>query len=285
MRRLIRKHAFAFSFLKRRSKTADLEKTEDSPQGSASNSSNTATTAKNVVKTALATLSATSSNIPICGIISSVIDPLLLIMTQVDLTSANVEGLVELAARIERLTPLVADMAEVNSVSDRERSFIDDLTCELQSIRTDVLDAQAQGMLTRFFNSHDDAAGLAKHNATLAQLIADATLVNVQEVRRTLRNMERSASMPMPLLGQIEIGYIAGGTGGTGASGGRLGGEGGDGEGPEFDIPIGQNIKFGGIAGGTGGEGGEGHEEGGKGGFGMAPKIRFAPWMERADTS
>ncbi|KAJ7634533.1 hypothetical protein FB45DRAFT_469082 [Roridomyces roridus] len=210
MRRLIRKHAF--NFLKRRSKTLgpDLEKTEDSSRGSASNSCNSATTAKNVVKMALTTLSATSSNIPICGIITSVIDPLLLIMTQLDLTSANVQGLVELAARIERLTPLVADMGEVNSVSERERRFIDDLTCELESIGTDVSEAQAQGTLTRFFNSRDDAAGLARHNATLAQLVADATLVCMQEVRRTLRSMERSASRLLPPLGQIEIGHITG---------------------------------------------------------------------------
>ncbi|KAJ7634513.1 hypothetical protein FB45DRAFT_1056539 [Roridomyces roridus] len=276
MRELIRKHPFRF--FKRRSNLTlgpDLEKTEDTSRRSTS-SSNSAATAKNVVKMALTTLSATSNNIPICGIITSVVDPLLLIMTQLDLTSANVQGLVELVARIERLTPLVADMVEVNSVSECERRFIDDLTRELESIGTDVSETQAQGTLTRFFNNPDDAAGLARHNATLAQLVADATLVNVQEVRRMLMSMERSVSRLVPSLGQIEIGHITGGTCGMCASGGHFGHE-GDGGVPEFEIPTGQNVRFGGISGGIdgeGGEGGEGYEEWVKGGVGRAPKIR-----------
>ncbi|KAJ7466552.1 hypothetical protein FB451DRAFT_1261187 [Mycena latifolia] len=68
-------------------------------------------TAQNVLTTTLRMLSSVSSNIPFGSILSSVIDPLLDITDRIQQVSTNAQGLAELAARIELLTPIVSDLA------------------------------------------------------------------------------------------------------------------------------------------------------------------------------
>jgi len=229
-------------------------------------------TAQNVLKFALQTLSSVSANIPMCTPLSGIIDPLLSIADRIEQTSANAQGLVELAARIELLTPVVSDLAENNP--NQGQSIVDTLQRELQSIKKDLDAASSKGQLNQFFNSPDYASSLAKHNTTLAQMIADSTLATVREVLKTLHEHEAKRlrlleSSPSEV---NELGDITGGLGGTGSSA-RIGGEGGEGEGPQLDLDPDERWKIGNISGGTGGTGGMGVEVGGKGGPGKAPQI------------
>ncbi|KAF7331190.1 hypothetical protein MSAN_02437600 [Mycena sanguinolenta] len=69
-------------------------------------------TASNMLKYALTTLGLISSSIPVTGILGSVIDPILDITERIEQTSDKARGLTQLALRIERLTPIVIQMAE-----------------------------------------------------------------------------------------------------------------------------------------------------------------------------
>ncbi|KAJ6628405.1 hypothetical protein B0H10DRAFT_1991245 [Mycena sp. CBHHK59/15] len=236
--------------------------------------------ARNMLKFALKTLSSVSSNIPFGSMLSSIIDPLLDITDRIEQTSANTQGLIELAARIELLTPIISEMAKDKPKQGRvvveALKWSATYLLELQSMTKDLSDASSQGKLDQFFNSTDNASSLEKHNATLAQMIADSTLVTVPEVLQSLQDLERSkllqSSPPIVTKGQIEMGDITGGLGGTGGNA-RIGGEGGDGEGPKLDMSPEEHWKIGNISGGTGGTGGIGVDVGGKGGTGKAPVI------------
>ncbi|KAJ7672352.1 hypothetical protein DFH06DRAFT_1176074 [Mycena polygramma] len=148
-----------------------------------SSPANMAGTAGNVLKFALETLSCVSANIPLGGVLSSVIDPLLAI-------AERIEGLVKLAAAacIELLTPLVSKMAEKNLTQGRPT--IEDLRQELHSITTELEEARTRGKVNQFSNSIDNASVLEKHNQALAQMIAAATFATLQDVLESLRELE-----------------------------------------------------------------------------------------------
>ncbi|KAJ6508641.1 hypothetical protein C8R45DRAFT_1069315, partial [Mycena sanguinolenta] len=69
--------------------------------------SQTVHTAANVLVFSLRALGSISSNIPVVGSLSGIIDIVLNIVGQVQQTSANEQSLAQLAARIERLIPIV----------------------------------------------------------------------------------------------------------------------------------------------------------------------------------
>ncbi|KAF8174603.1 hypothetical protein K438DRAFT_1980068 [Mycena galopus ATCC 62051] len=225
-------------------------------------------TGRNVLKFALKTLSSVSSNIPFGSVLSSVIDPLLDIADGIEQTSVNSQGLVELAARIELLSPLVSEMAR--DTPQQGRFIVEALQWELQSTTKDLDDAQSQGRLDQFFNGTDNASSLAKHNNHLAQMIADATLATVHDVLQSLQDLEFRLEEKSE---KAEDGgtELFGGTGGKGGSGGQTGGAGGLGEAAQLAI---ENVdRFRRIHGGTGGEGGAGGMIGGRGGTGQGPKF------------
>ncbi|KAJ7166617.1 hypothetical protein C8R46DRAFT_1350940 [Mycena filopes] len=221
-------------------------------------------TARNVLIFALTTLSSVSSNIPFGGILSAVIDPLLAITKRIDQTSANTKGFVELAARVDLITPIVSQMAK--DQPERGRKVVQALQRELESITGDLKAAAAQNRLSDFFNGEDNSSCLAKHNMALTQIIADATFFSIQEVLASLHDLEhtrleQSSRAEEPL---TELGDIMGGLGGIGGHG-YVGGEGGDGDGPELDIDLDDcsgMLKVGDISGGRGGTGGQGQQVG-----------------------
>ncbi|KAJ7797621.1 hypothetical protein B0H14DRAFT_53321 [Mycena olivaceomarginata] len=137
-------------------------------------------------------------------------------------------------------------------------------------ITRDLDAARSRGKLNQFFNSAHNASSLEKHNMALAKMIADSTLVTVNEVLRLLREIElQESSPPEP---PIVLGDVTGGSGGTGGTA-RIGGEGGEGEGPQLEMDPYKRYRIGNISGGTGGTGGSGIEVGGKGGTGKGPVI------------
>ncbi|KAJ7809176.1 hypothetical protein B0H14DRAFT_2867494 [Mycena olivaceomarginata] len=214
----------------------------------------TPNTGRNALKFALKTLSSISSNIPFGSVLSGVIDPLLDIADRIELTSDNTQGFVELAARIELLSPLVSKIAR-------------DKPEQCQPI---VEALQASKNSTQFFNSKDNASSLAKHNNHLAQMIADATLVEVHEVLRWLQYIESRIGANSEKAEDTRPEFV-GGTGGKGGYGGHTGGEGGLGEAAQLAI---ENVGlFRRIQGGIGGEGGSGNVKGGPGGTGQGPRI------------
>ncbi|KAJ7715184.1 hypothetical protein B0H16DRAFT_509695 [Mycena metata] len=152
---------------------------------------------------------------------------------------------------------------------------INGLQRELQSITNDLEAAKSRGKLNQFFNSVDNTSSLQKHNAILAQLIADATLLTVHEVLKFVHDIERT-KFQLDVLSTFEFGDITGGTGGPGCSGERIGGKGGVGEGPKIDMDSEYQWKLGNISGGTGGPGGHGGEVGGEGGVGRGPVISIS---------
>ncbi|KAJ7260858.1 hypothetical protein B0H12DRAFT_361177 [Mycena haematopus] len=133
----------------------------------------TARTASNVLELALRILRAVSDSILVAGALSGIIDSLLGIMGQIKQTSANAHGLTQLAARIERLTPIVAQMKDD---PDKGQTFVRNLQQALVSMTADLEAARSKGKLNRFFNSADNALILHKYNAILAQMIADPRL-------------------------------------------------------------------------------------------------------------
>ncbi|KAJ7024142.1 hypothetical protein C8F04DRAFT_1303074 [Mycena alexandri] len=147
-------------------------------------------TTYNTLKLALKTLSSVTSNIPLGSVLSAAIDPLLEIVDRIEQTSANVQGFVELAARIELLTPIVSEMAG----NPQGVKLVEALQRELQSITKDLEVASSRGKLDQFLNSPVDALCLQKHNTALAQLIADSTLVTVTEVLHSIHKLKHSES-------------------------------------------------------------------------------------------
>ncbi|KAF8169201.1 hypothetical protein K438DRAFT_1774446 [Mycena galopus ATCC 62051] len=202
-------------------------------------STETRRTASNALYFALQTLSSISNNVPVAGALSAIIEPLLDITSRIKQSSDNAQGLIQLATRIERLTPIVEEMAKSR---------------ELASMATDLKAASERGQLNQFFNSADNALALSKHNMVLAEMIADST-----EVLKTLRELEA-------------LNDSVGGVGGTGGHA-QIGGEGGEGDGPQLDIDPDDRYQIGNVSGGTGGAGGIGVEVGGKGGIGKGPVI------------
>ncbi|KAJ7502692.1 hypothetical protein B0H11DRAFT_2188470 [Mycena galericulata] len=241
-------------------------------------------TAINVLKLALTTLSAVSSNIPLAGVLSGVIDPLLAIADRIQQTSDNQKGLVELSARIELLAPVLSETGNNRRIQGQLVEALNRLLerrvlyRELYSIKEDLDAASSRGTLAQFFNSEDNSSSLAKHNATLTQMIADSTFSTVNEVLKNVQALEWKFSQSPPAVGAEginEMGNITGGLGGTGGHA-RTGGQGGEGDGPQLDISAQERWKIGDISGGTGGGGGTGIDVGGKGGTGKAPVIRIS---------
>ncbi|KAJ6476316.1 hypothetical protein C8R45DRAFT_376698 [Mycena sanguinolenta] len=225
----------------------------------------TARTAANMLKFALKQLSSISSNIPIGGILSSIIDPLLDITERIEQTSDNAKGLIQLALRIERLTPIVTRTAE--SDPQKGQGIAEKLQKELASITTELEVARSRGKLNQFFNSADNTSILNEHNTALDRLIAECTLDTVQEIAESFRELSDSKL-------QEHYPDIGGGIGGTGGSG-HIGGEGGEGGGPQIDMDPDERAQIGNIYGGTGGTGGTGVQVGGKGGTGKGPVINM----------
>ncbi|KAF8174659.1 hypothetical protein K438DRAFT_114496 [Mycena galopus ATCC 62051] len=147
-------------------------------------------TASNALYFALKTLSSISNNVPVAGALNEIIEPLLDITSRIEQSSVNAQGLIQLATRIEYLAPIVEETAK--SDPDRGRWIVLELQTELASITTDLKAASQRGELNQFFNNADDASPLSKHNMVLAQLIADSKLVDVQEVLKSLRELESS---------------------------------------------------------------------------------------------
>ncbi|KAF7362679.1 hypothetical protein MVEN_00617200 [Mycena venus] len=145
-------------------------------------------TGRNALRFALETLSTVSSNIPFGSVLSGVIDPLLNIADRIELTSDNTQGFVELAARIQLLSPLVSQMAR--NKPEQGGPFVEALKGELQSITDTLKDADSRGKLDQFFNSQDNASSIAQHNNRLTQMIADATLSKVDEVLQWLQDVK-----------------------------------------------------------------------------------------------
>ncbi|KAK7012900.1 hypothetical protein R3P38DRAFT_3278764 [Favolaschia claudopus] len=229
-------------------------------------------TVSNALYLSLKTLSTISSRVPGGEPLSAVIDPLLDLTDRVEQTSINGYNLAQLAARIERLTPVVQNLAKDNSAQGR--IFIDNLERELRSIKKELEKAQAEGKLKQFFNADYNTILIERHNMGLAQLIADSTLVAVHEVLTSLRELEKS-KVADPSSSELRpplVYHFTGGSGGMGGSGTRTGGEGGDGEGPHLSLEPDGMVTYS-VSGGTGGQGGEGTEVGGKGGTGKAPVI------------
>ncbi|KAJ7133974.1 hypothetical protein C8R43DRAFT_1022106 [Mycena crocata] len=247
------------------------------PESSAAlgNAMDASHTAREVLKFSLKTLSSVSSNIPFGSILSGVIDPLLDIADRIEQTSANDQGILELAARIRLLAPVVSETAK--DTSGQGRRIIESLKRELEVITKDLNVTTQQGKFRRFFNSADTASILAKHNAVVAQMIADSTFVTIQEVLKSVE-LQRSQllqfqSDPSAISEpQFEMGDVTGGVGGAGGDA-HIGGEGGEGEGPRLDLEYEGRWRIGDISGGTGGTGGMGVDIGGKGGAGRAPMI------------
>ncbi|KAF8134667.1 hypothetical protein K438DRAFT_1787195 [Mycena galopus ATCC 62051] len=149
--------------------------------------------ASNVLYFALQTLSSISNNVPVAGALSGIIEPLLDITSCIEQSSVNAQGLIQLATRIERLTPIIEEMAK--SDLDRGQAIILGLQAELASMATALKAASQRGELNQFFNSADDASALSKYNMVLAQMIADS-MVHLQfsamEVLKSLRDLETS---------------------------------------------------------------------------------------------
>ncbi|KAJ6455357.1 hypothetical protein C8R45DRAFT_1036104 [Mycena sanguinolenta] len=268
--------------------TIDTQTTRTDSQttrtGTATTRTGTATTrtgtATNALTFALGTLSAISNNVPMAGALCAIIDPLLLITARIKQTSDNAQALAQLADRIKRIAPILSQVAQEDP--DRGQAMVSNLQEELTSMTRDLTAANSRGKLSQFFNSVDNASILQKHNNALAQMIAESTLVTVQEVAKSVQILRENSqastqetSSPVEITTKMEtltvVGDITGGHGGPGGFG-RVGGEGGDGEGPQVDIDL-DEYKIGNIAGGTGGTGGPGIEVGGKGGIGKAPVI------------
>ncbi|KAJ7819166.1 hypothetical protein B0H14DRAFT_3876751 [Mycena olivaceomarginata] len=227
--------------------------------------------ASNVLDFALRTLSGITSGIPLDGALSGIIEPLLDITGHIEQTSVNAQGLVQLAARIERITPIIDDMAQTNP--SKGQTIVQELQQELASMTHDLKDAGSKSKLGQFFSSADKGSPLERHNTALVKLIAGYTGVKVDEVLGSLRKIEGSklqgSSSRKPT---IVLGDLKGESGSPGGHG-HIGGEGGEGGGPRLEMDPNERYRIGNISGGTGGTGGNGIEVGGKGGAGKGPVI------------
>ncbi|KAK6972223.1 hypothetical protein R3P38DRAFT_625301 [Favolaschia claudopus] len=229
-------------------------------------------TASNALYPSLRTLSTVSDRVPGGEPLSAVLDPLLDLTDRLEQTPINACTLAQLAARIERLTPIVETM--VKDKSESGRIFMESLEKELRFMKKQLETARAEGKLDQFFNTDHNTVIIERHNMVLAQLIADSTFVAVHEVLTSLRELENS-KMADPSSSELSpplVYHFTGGFGASGGSGTPIGGEGGAGEGPLLSLePDGMSGYS--VSGGTGGQGGTGTEVGGKGGTGNAPVI------------
>ncbi|KAF7332818.1 hypothetical protein MSAN_02433300 [Mycena sanguinolenta] len=148
----------------------------------------TAGTVTNMLVFSLKTLSTISGSIPVAGAFGGIIDALLIVVGQVQQTSANEQSFVQLAARIDRLRPIVTKMAE--SDPEKSKGIIEKLQKELAWMTEQLNAAKAKGKLNQFFNSTDNSAILQNHNMVLDQMIADSTFLTVHEVAKSLRDLE-----------------------------------------------------------------------------------------------
>ncbi|KAF7291711.1 hypothetical protein HMN09_01262700 [Mycena chlorophos] len=245
-----------------------------------SSPSDTANTAKNAFVLSLKTLGSVSENIPFAAVLNSVIEPLLDILSRVEQASENYRGFIQLASRIELLTPIVAQKnaqegTQLARALERQMQVflrIAMLTSnrELRSMHDDIKQALAHGKLAQFFNSDANSSGIAKHNVNLTQLIGDSTHESVNEILKTVRAMEVKKQSELNLIPIEERPTLEGGRGGSGGKG-NLGGMGGLGEGPILNVSDAINFKA--IRGGTGGMGGDGVSRGGSGGVGEASRL------------
>ncbi|KAJ7819171.1 hypothetical protein B0H14DRAFT_3147550 [Mycena olivaceomarginata] len=224
----------------------------------------TVRTASNVLDFPLRTLSGITSGIPLGGALSGIIEPLIEITGHIKQTSSNAQGLVQLAARIECITPIIDDMAKTNP--SKGQTIVQELQRELASMTQDLKDAGSKGKLGQFFSSADKGSPLERHNTALVKLIAGYTGVKVDEVLGSLRKIEGSK-----LQGSSSRKRESGSPGGHG----HIGGEGGEGGGPQLEMDPDERYRIGNISGGTGGTGGNGIEVGGKGGTGKGPVIIY----------
>ncbi|KAK7048581.1 hypothetical protein R3P38DRAFT_2870268 [Favolaschia claudopus] len=223
-------------------------------------------TVSNALYLSLRTLSTVSNRVPGGEPLSAIIDPLLDLTDRVEQKSINAYNLAQLAARIERLTPVVQNLAKDDS--EQSRVFIKSLETELSSMKKELEKAQAEGKLKQFFNADYNTMIIERHNMGLAQLIADSTLVAVHDVLTSLRELEKSKTAD-PSSSELRRGF-----GGMGGPGTHTGGEGGDGEGPRLSLDL-DGMGGYSVSGGTGGQGGAGNQVGGKGGTGKAPVINL----------
>ncbi|KAJ7873089.1 hypothetical protein B0H14DRAFT_3438530 [Mycena olivaceomarginata] len=218
----------------------------------------TVRTAPNDLDLALRALSTISSGILLGGTrtLSGIFEPLLEVTERIEKTPANAQGIAQLAARIERITPIVNEMAHMNA--SKGQTIVQELQRELASMTQDLEDAGSKGKLDQFFGSADKGSPLERHNTALAELIADSTLVTVNEVLRSLREIERSklqeSPSPEPT---VVLGDVKGESGRPGGHG-HIGGEGGEGGGPQLEMDPDERYRIGNISGGTGGNGGNG---------------------------
>ncbi|KAJ7450547.1 hypothetical protein FB451DRAFT_1186656 [Mycena latifolia] len=148
--------------------------------------------------------------------------------------STNGQGLIQLATRIDRLTPIIS---EISSSNPEQNIVAEALQRELESMTKDLNNTRSQGKLEQFFNTTDNDSALTQHNTALAEIIADSTFATVNEVLKSLRALEDSKSLEAAALAQSQMvmGEITGGFGGRGGIG-HIGGEGGDGDGPNVEI-------------------------------------------------
>ncbi|KAJ6476333.1 hypothetical protein C8R45DRAFT_1009657 [Mycena sanguinolenta] len=235
----------------------------------------TARTATNVLVFSLRALSTISHGIPLTEVLSGTIDSLLEITTPIKQTSVNAQGFAQLAARLELLTTILTQVAQEYSGKEQLQVIVQNLQKELDLITTDLKAASARGKLDQFFNSVDNASILHKHNNALAQMIAKSTFTTVQDVDKSLRELENS-KMQDSHVDNVPNGLydVAGETGFMGDNG-STGGEGGEGAGPQLEMDPDAQCKIGKVSGGTGGPGGNGVERGGKGGTGKGPLINM----------
>nr|GAT50622.1 predicted protein [Mycena chlorophos] len=226
----------------------------------------TLSTAKHAFVLALRTLGSISGNIPFGSVLNSVIDPLLDIMDRVEETAENQQGFLQLASRVHMLEPII-QQKKANEPACKE--IVEALGNELKSIHEDIEQALHQGTIASFFNSQDNASGIVRHNVNLTQLIGDSTQQSINEVLKTLKEIQAGL--------KVTIKDNQGGLGGAGGNA-FMGGAGGAGEGPAVEIDA-DNVRWiSEISGGRGGPGGDGDMRsgtGGTGGVGKAPDVKF----------
>ncbi|KAJ7819204.1 hypothetical protein B0H14DRAFT_3147569 [Mycena olivaceomarginata] len=232
----------------------------------------TVRTESNVLDFALRTLSTISSGIPLGEALSGIIEPLWRLrggsrcnwsnffrvyhlFFGIQQSSVNEHGMIRLAARIVRITPIVTELAKTNP--SKGQAIVLDLLRELVLITKDLDAARSQGKLNQFFNGADNVSSLETHNMALAKMIADSTLATVNKVLRSLREIESSmlgeGSGPQLEMNSdkhyiIILGDVTGGIGGTGGES-RIGGEGGQGSGPQLEMDSDESYRIGNISG------------------------------------
>ncbi|KAJ6476315.1 hypothetical protein C8R45DRAFT_376697 [Mycena sanguinolenta] len=227
---------------------------------------NTDRAASNALQAALHALSSAASTSSVHPNLIPTINNLIAVTKRVEETTTSAKDLVELAARIELLIPIVSQIGGKNS--NEGQSFITDLQRELQALTKDLQDAYSQGQLDQFFNT----SHIEKHNKSLTRMVADFTLVTVHEVLREVERLKTSKLLTSRT--RNVRGDVTGGLGGAGSSA-RIGGQGGEGGGPQLNVDPAHRLQIGNVSGGIGGTGGVVVEVGGKGGTGKGPVIRL----------